>query len=437
MKKIVSILLALVLVFTPLVCLTVLADESSEPTSSVDTSSEEVSSEEASSEEVSSQEVSSQPASSEETSSQETSSNETSSATSSETSSATSSSTSSEATSSTIGEEVVFEGDFTPIKLIVGHGSEEDLFSGVVAKETSTGKDLTSEIYYVGTVNFNKKGDYPIIYRVKNKTGAVSRLVKIVEDNTTEDLVHRKTDDGRNYFQDIDFESVRGTSRNLVYQIYTDSNYRTVKYSWRFAGKDIGEKYPTKMSVTIYGKENCANANAIKNAVGKVEYKILSFECGTVTFPAKAEITVLVDGDFTSSDSLYLYQYSDKKLVLLADSLKPNGAGYITYSFSQGGDYVLTNKKAGYQETTSSNVSSTPVSSTPVSSEEISSDVTSEITSSTGTTNTVSSVYNTSSQDINPDNTSATTVLLIIVLCAIGLMLVTVIAFAAVHRNAR
>ena len=432
MKKIVSILLALVLVLTPLVCLTVLADENSEPTSSVETSSEE-----ASSEEISSEEVSSQPASSEETSSQETSSNETSSATSSETSSATSSATSSGATSSTIQEEVVFDGDFTPIKLIVGRGSESDLFSGVTAKDASTGEDLTSQIYYVGTVDFDKLGSYPIIYRVKNKTGATSRLIKIVEDNTTEDLVHKKTDDGRNYFQGIDFESVRGTSRNLIYQIYTDANYRTIKYSWRFAGKNIGEKYPTKMSVTIYGKEKCANSNAIKNAVGKVDYKILSFECGAITFPAKAEITISVDGDFTSNDSLYLYQYSDKKLVLLADSLKPNGAGYITYSFSQGGDYVLTNKKAGYQETSSAAVSSTPASSTPVSSEEISSDVTSEITSSTGTTNTVSSVYNTSSQDINPDNTSATTVLLIIVLCAIGLMLVTVIAFAAVHRNAR
>lgn len=431
MKKIVSILLALVLVFTPLVCLTVLADESSEPTSSVETSSEEVSSEEASSEEVSSQEVSSQPASSEETSSQETSSNETSSATSSETSSATSSET-----SSTIGEEVVFAGDFTPIKIIVGHGSEEDLFAGVTAKDAVTGEDLTSQIYYVGTVDFDKIDSYPIIYRVKGKTGAASRLVKIVKDNTTEDLIHKKTDDGRNYLQGIDFESVRGTTRNLIYQIYTDENYRTVKYSWRFAGKDIGEKYPTKMSVTIYGKENCANAKAIQSAVGKVDYKILSFECGAVTFPAKAEITILVDGEFTSSDSLYLYQYVDKKLVLLADSLKPNGAGYITYSFSQGGDYVLTNKKAGYQETSSA-VSSIPASSTPVSSEEISSDVTSEIESSSGTTNTVSSVYNTSSQDINPDNTSATTVLLIIVLCAIGLMLVTVIAFAAVHRNAR
>jgi hypothetical protein len=320
--------------------------------------------------------------------------------------------------------------------LVVGTGSDIDVLVGISAKDAQTGEDLTSKVNYVGSINFNKIGDYPIIYKVNGKTGSMARVVRIVESNITEDLVHKKHDDGRNYLQELDFESVKGTNRNLIYNIYTDNTYRTLKYSWRFAGNQVKGTYPAKISVTIYGEENCANASAIKKAVGKVDYKILSFECGPQVFPAKADITILVDDKFNSSDSLYLYQYTDGKLVLIADSLVPNGAGYLSYSFTKGGDYVLTDKKAGYQETSSETSSKAPVSSTPASSENVSSTQSTE-TSSDFTSTTPSNFDTSSIEDIPTDAPGAKTVLLVIVLSAIGLMLVTVIAFAAVRRTSR
>ncbi len=341
-------------------------------------------------------------------------------------------------------EDVIFEGDFSDLTLVVGKGSDEDILKGITAKDAD-GNDITSQLTYTEKIDFDTIGNYPIMYKISGKTSFKTRIVRIIEDSGKSDLIQRNIDHGRNYFQTLDFGAVAGTDRALIYEIYEsrddDGNYKTLKYSWLMEGKDIKSPYPDRFNVNIFN--TCKNADDIKKAVGKVDYKIVSFDAGNVSFPASAEVTLSVGDVFDKSDSLYLYKYTDEKLTLVADSINVRGR-HVTYTFTKGGDYVFTNKKAGYRDpevssssvtssaTTSSKapVSSAETSSAVISSEETVSEVTSsEVTSSELTVSEVTSSENTQS------GADVSTVLLVIILSALGLMAITIIAFAIVRKN--
>ncbi len=339
-------------------------------------------------------------------------------------------------------DDVTFEGDFNSLSIVVGQGKTEDLFKGITAKDTATGADLTDQIKYAGEVDFETEGEYKIIYLVSGKTTFKERVIRIVKSSTTGNLIHREPDHGSNFFQETDFISVIGTDRKLVYELYTDNTYKTIKYSWIIKGKDLKEGNIKKFNINIFN--TCANAERIKNAVGKVNYKIISFDCGEVDFPAPAEIMLYVGDVFKNEETLYLYKYTDNNLKLVADSIEVNAIGYIpSITLSKGGDYVLTDKKAGYQEpvssqeTSSKETSSKETSSKETSSKPVSSQVTSsEIVSSEETSSEIVSSEVTSSEPTNSNSPDVSTILLVVMLSAFGLMVITVIAFAIVRKNA-
>ena len=338
-------------------------------------------------------------------------------------------------------EDVIFEGDFGDLTLVVGQGQMSDVMNGITAKDATTNEDLTSQIYIDKELDFSAEGTYLIMYKIEGKTSFESRTVKIVKSTFTSNLVHRESDHGRNYFQTPDFESVIGTTRKLIYELYTDNTYAKLKYSWTLNGKEIKENYPSRFDVNIFN--DCDNAQKIKKAVGKVNYKIISFSCGEISFPAPAELLFYVGDTFENKVKLYLYQYTDDKLVLVSDNIEVNGAGYIPgITLTKGGDYVLTDKKAGYNETSSEETSSKVTSSKPTSSKETSSlapssePQSSEIISSEVTSSESTSSEITSSETVLSDSPDVSTVLLVIILAAFGLMLVTIIAFAIVRKNA-
>ena len=338
-------------------------------------------------------------------------------------------------------DDVIFEGNFEDLNLVVNQGQMSDIKEGITAKDAATNEDLTSEIKVEGLLDFAKEGKYTVMYKIEGKTTFKTRVVNIVKSSSVSNLVHRESDHGRNYFQTPDFESVIGTTRKLIYELYTDNKYTKLKYSWTLNGKEITENYPSRFDVNIFN--DCDNAQKIKKAVGKVTYKIISFSCGEISFPAPAELLFYVGDTFENKVKLYLYQYTDDKLVLVSDNIEVNGAGYIPgITLTKGGDYVLTDKKAGYNETSSEETSSKVTSSTPTSSEETSSLVSSsepqssEIISSEVTSSEITSSEITSSETVPSDSPDVSTVLLVIILAAFGLMLVTIIAFAIVRKNA-
>ncbi len=340
-------------------------------------------------------------------------------------------------------DDVTFSGDFSTLTLVVGQGKEEDLYEGITAKDTETGADLTAEIRHAGQeVKFDTVDKYKIIYFILGKTSFKERIINIVKSNTQSDLIHRRPDNGYNYLHEPDFESVAETKRKLIYEMYTNEELTTIKYSWLFNGEDIkAEDAPTRFDVNVYN--TCKNADEIKKAVGKVNYKIISFGCGETKFPAPAEMLFSVSDVFKEKATLYLYKYTDDKLVLVADSIEVNGAGYVTkLVLEKGGDYVLTDKKAGYkepvssQETSSKVTSSTPVSSKPSSTITSSEFVSSEITSSELVSTEVTSSQITSSETTGSNSPDVSTILLVVILSAVGLMALTIIAFAIVRKNA-
>lgn len=338
-------------------------------------------------------------------------------------------------------DDVIFEGDFGDLTLVVGQGDFDDIKKGITAKDASTNEDLTDKIKIEGLLNFSVAGNYTIMYKIEGKTTFKTRVVNIVKSSPVSNLVHREADHGRNYLQTPDFESVLGTKRKLIYELYTDNTYAKLKYSWTFNGADIDEEYPARFDVNIFN--DCDDAAKIKKAVGKVNYKIISFSCGEINFPAPAELLFYVGDVFENKVKLYLYQYIDDKLVLVSDSIEVNGAGYIPgMILSKGGDYVLTDKKAGYTEPSSTEETSSKVTSSKVTSSKetssvsVSSEISSEVESSQIISSEITSSEVTSSESTSSDSPDVSTVLLVIILSAVGLMLVTIIAFAIVRKNA-
>lgn len=339
-------------------------------------------------------------------------------------------------------DDVIFEGDFGDLTLVVGQGSLDDIKKGITAKDATTNENLTDKIdISPKDLNFSVEGKHTIMYKIEDKTTFKTRIVNIVKSSPVSNLVHREADHGRNYLQTPDFESVLGTKRKLIYELYTDNTYTKLKYSWTFDGEDIEEDYPARFNVNVFN--DCDDAAKIKKAVGKVNYKIISFACGEIDFPATAELLFYVGDAFESKIKLYLYQYTDDKLVLVSDSIEVNGAGYIPgMKLSKGGDYVLTDKKAGYtepsstEETSSKETSSKVTSSKETSSVSVSSEISSEVESSQIISSEITSSEVTSSESTPSDSPDVSTVLLVIILSAVGLMLVTVIAFAIVRKNA-
>ena len=242
-------------------------------------------------------------------------------------------------------EEVVFFGNFEPITFSLGLGSKEKLINGISAVDPHTKEDITDKVEILGTIDFDTVGVYNVSYSVVDSTGkswGQIRKVSVVALDSHVEYIN--INHGRNYLESIDFEMIKNTDFELHYLLYAE-NYEKLLYSWCFTGEDIYNP-PRRMSVTITGES--ANIDAIKNGVGQAKFQILNFEHKD-KFPSKAEIFFAVNETFDRKDSLYLYSYGESEgFKLIDDGIFINDVYYASCFFEKGGEYVLTDKKIGY-----------------------------------------------------------------------------------------
>ena len=242
----------------------------------------------------------------------------------------------------------VFFGTFTPVSYYIGMGSKEKLLDGISAFDPDTGENISDHIEVLGTIDFDKIGVYTIQYSVVDHSGHTwGQLRKVMIVDLNSDVVYSNVNNGFNYLESIDFEKIKNTGFMLSYDLYTE-DYKKLLYSWSFSGENIYNP-PRRMSVTISGESE--HYDAIRNYVGEANFQILNFE-HKGKFPTTAEILFAVNDDIHTDSSLYLYSYvAGGGLKLIADGIKINAAGYSSYGFSEGGEYVLTDKKVGFNRT--------------------------------------------------------------------------------------
>ena len=76
-------------------------------------------------------------------------------------------------------EDVIFEGNFDALTLVVGQGQMSDVMNGITAKDAQTNEDLTSKLYIDKELDFSKEGTYIIMYKIEGKTSFKDRTIKI------------------------------------------------------------------------------------------------------------------------------------------------------------------------------------------------------------------------------------------------------------------
>ena len=246
-------------------------------------------------------------------------------------------------------DEQVFYGNFEPITFTVGLGSNEKLLNGITAIDPYTEQDITENVQILGSIDFDVVGVYNVSYSVIDSMGkSWGKLRKVSIVALDSDVEYINIDHGRNYLESIDFEMIKNTDFELHYLLYTE-NYEKLLYSWSFEGADIYNP-PRRMSVTI--TKDSLNYQTIKENVGYANFQILNFEYKE-RFPSKAEIFFAVDETFNKGSSLYLYSYGETEgFKLIADGIVINDVYYASCFFEKGGEYVLTDKKVGYSNTT-------------------------------------------------------------------------------------